>query len=75
MTNELMRHLLVDIPQDDQRHLVEVVDRNHANQLRRKRKSHRATDTEPVSDDVGDGYDDGYDAGDGDDTNDEIYPQ
>ena len=74
MTNELMRHLLVDIPEDDQRHLVEVVDRNHANQLRRKRESRGATETEPVSDDAGDGYD-GYYAGDTDDTNDEIYPQ
>jgi hypothetical protein len=46
-TNELMRHLLVDIPEDDQRHLVEVVDRNHAEQLARKRRS-----SEPGSDDV-----------------------
>lgn len=38
-TNELMRHLLTDIPEDDQRHLVEVVDRNHADQLARKRRS------------------------------------
>lgn len=38
-TNELMRHLLTDMPEDDQRHLVEVVDRNHAEQLARKRRS------------------------------------
>jgi hypothetical protein len=29
----------VDIPEDDQRHLVEVVDRNHAEQLQRKRSA------------------------------------
>ncbi|HSP37456.1 MAG TPA: hypothetical protein VLR26_06865 [Frankiaceae bacterium] len=39
ITNELMRHLLTDIPDDDRRHLVEVVDRNHAEQLSRKRRS------------------------------------
>ena len=33
-TNELMRHLFTDIPVNDQRHLVEVVDRNHAEQRR-----------------------------------------
>jgi hypothetical protein len=38
-TNELMRQLLVDIPEDDQRHLVDIVDRNHAEQLARKRRS------------------------------------
>ena len=38
-TNELMRHLLTDIPDADRRHLVEVVDRNHAEQLARKRRS------------------------------------
>lgn len=38
-TNELMRHLLTDIPEEDQRHLVEVVDRNHAEQLARKRRA------------------------------------
>jgi oligoendopeptidase F len=40
-SHELMRHLLVDIPEDDQRHLVDVVDRNHAEQLQRKRASRR----------------------------------
>jgi hypothetical protein len=44
-TNELMRHLLTDLPDDDQRHLVEVVDRNHADQLARKRRSR----SEPLS--------------------------
>jgi hypothetical protein len=38
-TNELMRHLLTDISVEDQRHLVEVVDRNHAEQLARKRRA------------------------------------
>jgi hypothetical protein len=38
-TNELMRHLLTDISDTDRRHLVEVVDRNHAEQLARKRRS------------------------------------
>lgn len=42
-TNELMRHLLTDIPEDDQRHLVEVVDRNHADQLARKRRARAET--------------------------------
>jgi hypothetical protein len=37
-TSELMRHLLTDLPTDDQRHLVEIVDRNHAEQLARKRR-------------------------------------
>lgn len=37
-TNELMRQLLTNIPDADQRHLVEVVDRNHAEQLARKRR-------------------------------------
>jgi hypothetical protein len=46
-TNELMRHLLTDISAEDQRHLVEVVDRNHAEQLARKR---RATHDPEVSD-------------------------
>jgi hypothetical protein len=44
--NELMRHLLVDIPEDDKRHLVEVVDRNHAEQLQRKRASRRANEAD-----------------------------
>jgi len=52
-----MRHLLVDIPEDDQRHLVEVVDRNHADQLRRKRESRPVPDAETVPEDVEDGYD------------------
>ncbi len=38
-TSELMRHLLADIPDSDQRHLVDVVDRNHAEQLARKRRA------------------------------------
>jgi hypothetical protein len=38
-TNELMRHLLTDLPDADQRHLVDVVDRNHADQLARKRRA------------------------------------
>ena len=36
-TNDLMRQLVNDLPDVDQRHLVEVVDRNHAEQLARKR--------------------------------------
>ena len=36
-TNELMRHLLTDISETDRQHLIEVVDRNHAEQLARKR--------------------------------------
>src|SRR4051812_29915639 len=43
-TNELMRHLLVDIPETDRRHLVEIVDRNHAEQLLRKQRSRRGSD-------------------------------
>jgi len=43
-TNELMRHLLTDIPDEDQRHLVEVVDRNHAEQLARKRRAGKESD-------------------------------
>jgi hypothetical protein len=39
ITNELMRQLLTDLPDDDRRHLVEVVDRNHAEQLARKRRA------------------------------------
>lgn len=46
VTNELMRHLLTDIPDADQRHLVEVVDRNHADQLARKRRSPQEPDVE-----------------------------
>jgi hypothetical protein len=44
ITNELMRHLLTDISEDDRRHLVEVVDRNHADQLARKRRARPETD-------------------------------
>jgi hypothetical protein len=44
-TNELMRHLLTDISETDRRHLVEVVDRNHAEQLARKRRSQAPDDT------------------------------
>jgi hypothetical protein len=52
-TNELMRHLLTDISDNDRRHLVEVVDRNHAEQLARKRRSRAPEDTwEPAVDDV-----------------------
>ena len=43
-TNELMRHLLTDISETDRRHLVEVVDRNHAEQLARKRRSQAPDD-------------------------------
>lgn len=45
-TNELMRHLLTDISDEDQRHLVEVVDRNHAEQLARKRHAPMAPDAD-----------------------------
>ena len=45
-TNELMRHLLTDISTEDQRHLVEVVDRNHAEQLARKRRAHEEPDVD-----------------------------
>jgi hypothetical protein len=38
-TSELMRHLLADISESDQRHLMDVVDRNHAEQLARKRRA------------------------------------
>jgi hypothetical protein len=38
-TSELMRHLLADIPESDRHHLVDVVDRNHAEQLARKRRA------------------------------------
>jgi hypothetical protein len=38
-TSALMRHLLVDIPESDQQHLVDIVDRNHAAQLARKRRA------------------------------------
>ncbi len=44
ITNELMRQLLTDIPAADQRHLVDVVDRNHADQLARKRRTPAAPD-------------------------------
>jgi hypothetical protein len=47
-TNELMRHLLTDIPDTDRRHLVEVVDRNHAEQLARKRRSWATEDGAPL---------------------------
>jgi hypothetical protein len=45
-TNELMRQLLTDIPEADRRHLVEVVDRNHAEQLARKRRTRHDPDFE-----------------------------
>lgn len=51
-TNELMRHLLTDMPEDDQRHLVEVVDRNHAEQLARKRRAHDEGDDLSVDPDA-----------------------
>jgi hypothetical protein len=54
-TNELMRHLLTDISDEDQRHLVEVVDRNHAEQLARKR---RARDEPEIGEDESTSWDD-----------------
>ncbi|MDQ1632677.1 MAG: hypothetical protein QOJ32_3048 [Frankiaceae bacterium] len=56
ITNELMRQLLTDIPAADQRHLVTVVDRNHAEQLARKRRAQAAPDeaSDPFGDDVDD---------------------
>jgi hypothetical protein len=55
-TNELMRQLLTDIPAADQRHLVEVVDRNHAEQLARKRRTPASPDElrDPYADDTDD---------------------
>ena len=44
ITNELMRQLLTDLPDGDRRHLVEVVDRNHAEQLARKRRAQLVPD-------------------------------
>jgi hypothetical protein len=50
-TNELMRHLLTDLPDGERRHLVEVVDRNHAEQLARKRRDRSASEIDVLSDD------------------------
>ena len=54
LTNELMRQLLTDIPAADQRHLVDVVDRNHADQLARKRRTPSAPDelVDPYADET-----------------------
>lgn len=56
ITHELMRQLLTDLPDGDRMHLVEVVDRNHAEQLARKRRAQAAPDaaSDPYGDDVDD---------------------
>jgi hypothetical protein len=59
ITNELMRQLLTDIPAADQRHLVTVVDRNHAEQLARKRRAPATPDeaSDPFAGDADDADD------------------
>jgi hypothetical protein len=57
-TSELMRHLLTDLPDGDQRHLIDVVDRNHAEQLARKRRARHEPESDVVEleNDQGDDY-------------------
>lgn len=57
-TSELMRALLGDIPDADQRHLVDVVDRNHADQLARKRRARAGSALDETVEQVGDEGDD-----------------
>jgi hypothetical protein len=46
-----MRHLLADISDSEQRHLIDVVDRNHAEQLARKRRARAEAALEDAADD------------------------